>query len=89
LKKSVISSGGVFEHPARKRKILRNFDFILPKFHFILPKFYIPAPWRFFISSLEIYDFLGRGETRGGESLSATGDPLARNVGALGALRAI
>ena len=46
------------------KKILRNFDLLLPKFHFILPKFYFLAPWRIFISSLEISDFLGRKEIK-------------------------
>ena len=46
--------------PRSNKKILRNFDFFLPKFHFILPNFYFPAPWRIFVSSLEISDFLGR-----------------------------
>ena len=62
----VISSVEILDYPARKRKIYRNFHFILPKFHFILPKFYfiLPkfyfvAPWRIFFSSLEIPDFLG------------------------------
>ena len=44
--------------PGRKRKILRNFHFILPKFHFILPKFYLPAPWRILFSSVGDLDFL-------------------------------
>ena len=41
-------------------KILPNFDLLLPKFHFILPNFYFPVPWRIFVFSLEICDFLGR-----------------------------
>ena len=44
----------------RKGKILRNFEIFLPKFHFILPNFYFPVPWRIFVSSLEIRNFLGR-----------------------------
>ncbi len=46
--------------PRRDEKILRNFDLLLPKFHFILPKFHFPAPWRKFVSSLEISDFFRR-----------------------------
>ena len=45
--------------PRRNQKIHRNFDLLLPKFHFILPNFYFPAPWRIFVCSLEIPDFLG------------------------------
>ena len=52
--------------PRRHKKILPNFDLLLPKFHFILPNFYFGAPWRIFVSSLEIPDFLPRGEMRGG-----------------------
>ena len=47
------SSVEILDYPARKRKIYR-------KFHFILPKFYFVPPWRIFIFSLEILDFLGR-----------------------------
>ena len=50
----------ILDYPARKRKILRNFDLLLPKFHFILPKFYFVPPWRVFVCSLEILDFLSR-----------------------------
>ena len=59
-RKSGNPSVDILDYPARKRKILRNFHFILPKFHFILPKFYFPSPWRIFVCSLEILDFLGR-----------------------------
>ena len=48
------------DYSARKRKILRNFDLLLPKFHFILPKFHFGPPWRVFVCSLEILDFLRR-----------------------------
>ena len=37
-----------------------HFEIFLPKFHFILPNFYFPVPWRIFVSSLEIFDFLVR-----------------------------
>ena len=37
-------SGGVWNCSARKRKILRNFDLILPKFHFILPRKFSVLP---------------------------------------------
>ena len=40
----------------------RTFEIFLPKFHFILPNFYFPAPWGNFVYSLEICDFLRRGE---------------------------
>ena len=53
-------SGGNWESPRSKRKILRNFEIFLPKFHFILPNFYFPAPWRIFVCSVEIPNFLGR-----------------------------
>ena len=53
-------SGGNGESPRSKRKILRNFKIFLPKFHFILPNFYFPAPWRIFVCSVEIPNFLGR-----------------------------
>ena len=46
--------------PRRNEQILRNFDLLLPKFHFILPKFYLPVPWRIFVCSLAVSDFLGR-----------------------------
>ena len=54
-RKSHDSSVEILDYPARKRKILRNF-------HFILPKFYFGFPWRIFVSSLEIFDFLGGGD---------------------------
>ena len=59
-RKSNDSSVEIVDYPVRKRKILRKFHFILPKFYFILPKFYFPAPWKIFICSLEILNFLGR-----------------------------
>ena len=34
----------IFLSLRRNRKIVRNFNFILPKFHFILPNFYIAPP---------------------------------------------
>ncbi len=46
--------------PRRNKKNLRNFNLLLPKFHFILPNFYFPVPWRIFVCSLAISDFLGR-----------------------------
>ena len=46
--------------PRRYKKILPNFYFILPKFHSILPNFYFGPPWRIFISSVAIGNFLGR-----------------------------
>ena len=46
--------------PPRNEKILRNFDFILPKFHFILPNFYFGPPWKNFVSSLTLPNFLPR-----------------------------
>ena len=61
--------------PRRHKKNLPNFDLLLPKFHFILPNFYFGAPWRIFVSSLEISDFLPRGEMRGGRC-ERTGVPL-------------
>ena len=60
------SSVEILEYPRRHETILRKFDLLLPKFHFILPKFYFASPWRIFVSSLEISDFLPRGEMRGG-----------------------
>ena len=48
----------IFDYPRRNGKILRNFDLLLPKFHFILPKFYFAPPWRVFICSVEISDFI-------------------------------
>jgi len=51
---------GISEYPRRNKKILRNFDLLLPKFHFILPNFYFGPPWRIFVCSLEISDFLRR-----------------------------
>ena len=65
-RKSDNSSVEILEYPRRHKKILRKFDLLLPKFHFILPNFYFGAPWRIFVSSLEISDFLPRGEMRGG-----------------------
>ena len=50
--------------PRRDKKILPNFDLLLPKFHFILPNFYFGPLWGIFVSSLEISDFLPRGEVR-------------------------
>ena len=50
--------GAFFYLPRSKRKILRNFDFFLPNFHFILPNFYFPVPWRIFVCSMEISDYL-------------------------------
>ncbi len=52
---------GANENPPRRhKKILPNFDLLLPKFHFILPNFYFPVPWRIFVCSVAISDFLGR-----------------------------
>ncbi len=51
-------SVGIWNRSARKRKIHRNFDLLLPKFHFILPNFYFPAPWRIFVPQRAIGDFL-------------------------------
>ena len=65
-RKSINSSVEILNYPGRKWQILRKFHFILPKFYFILPKFYFTAPWRIFICSLEISDFLGRRVTAGG-----------------------
>ena len=65
-RKSDNSSVEILNYPGRKWQILRKFHFILPKFYFILPKFYFTAPWRIFICSLEISDFLGRRVTAGG-----------------------
>ena len=59
-RKSSNASVEIAESPRRDKKIYRNFDLLLPKFHFILPNFYFPAPWRIFVSSLEISDFLMR-----------------------------
>ena len=50
-RKSGNSSVDILDYPARKRKILRNFHFILPKFRFILPNFYFAPPWRIFVFS--------------------------------------
>ena len=55
------SSVQIFVFSARNEQILPNFHFILPKFHFILPKFYFAPPWRLFICSVKISDFLGTG----------------------------
>ena len=63
-RKSKDSSVEIFDYPARNRKILRNFDLLLPKFHFILPKFYLPAPWRIFVCTLDFSYSLGREEVR-------------------------
>ena len=46
--------------PRRNKKNHWNFDLLLPKFHFILPNFYLPVPWRIFVCSLAVFDFLGR-----------------------------
>ena len=52
---------GANENPPRRHeKILPNFDLLLPKFHFILPNFYFGPPWRKFVCSVAISDFLGR-----------------------------
>ena len=63
----------IFDYAVRNEKILRNFDFflpnfhfILPKFHFILPNFYFPVPWRNFVFSLAVSDFLVRDCISGG-----------------------
>jgi len=60
------SSVDIMDYPVRVEKILPNFYFILPKFHFILPKFhfilpnfYFGSPWRIFVCSVELSDFLG------------------------------
>ena len=57
--RSGISSVDILDCPARKRKILRNFDLLLPKFHFILPKFYFAPRWVIFVFSVDIPEFLG------------------------------
>ena len=61
IKNTLVANGNP---PPRKRKILRNFNLLLPKFHFILPNFYFAPPWGNFVSSLTILDFLGRKEIR-------------------------
>ena len=53
------SSVDIMDYPVRVKKILPNFYFILPKFHFILPNFYFGSPWRIFVCSVELSDFLG------------------------------
>ena len=53
------SSVDIMDYPVRVEKILPNFYFILPKFHFILPNFYFGSPWRIFVCSVELSDFLG------------------------------
>ena len=53
------SSVEIMDYPVRVEKILPNFYFILPKFHFILPNFYFGSPWRIFVCSVELSDFLG------------------------------
>ena len=60
FRKRTNSSVELFDSPARKRKILRNFEIFLPKFHFILPKFHIPPPWKIFVFHRAIGKFLGR-----------------------------
>ena len=60
------SSVEILNYPARNEEILRNFDLILPKFHFILPNFYFPVPWRNFVFSLAVSDFLVRDCISGG-----------------------
>ena len=59
-RKSGNSSVGIFDYPERTGEILPNFDLLLPKFHFILPNFYFVPPWRIFVCSLGIPDFLER-----------------------------
>jgi len=61
IKNTLVANGNP---PPRKRKILRNFNLLLPNFHFILPNFYFAPPWGIFVSSLTILDFLGRKEIR-------------------------
>ena len=68
--------GGISDFPARKRKILRNFDLLLPKFHFILPNFYFPAPWGNFVSSLEVSDFPPSRQKLGVRNQRLEGTPL-------------
>ena len=70
-----IASVEIAESPRRHETILPKFDLLLPKFHFILPKLYFGSPWRIFVCSLEIPDFLPRGEMRGGRC-ERTGVPL-------------
>ena len=50
----------IFDYPVRNKKNHRNFEIFLPKFHFILPNFYFPVPWRNFVFSLAVSDFLVR-----------------------------
>ena len=45
--------GDVFYSPRRKESFL-------PKYHLIVPKYYFFLTWRFFISSGEIWDLLGK-----------------------------
>jgi len=52
----------ISDPPRRNKKILRNFDLLLPKFHFILPKFHFVPRWRIFVCFVEISDFLPRKE---------------------------
>ena len=59
-RKSNNSSVEIFKPPVRNEEIPPNFDFILPKFHFILPNFYFVPPWRIFVCSVELPDFLRR-----------------------------
>ncbi len=56
----------IFDYPVRNKKIHRNFEIFLPKFHFILPNFYFPVPWRNFVFSLAVSDFLVRDCISGG-----------------------
>ena len=59
-RKSDNSSVKISDYPRRNKKILPNFHFILPNFHFILPNFYFRPPWKIFVCSLTISDFLER-----------------------------
>ena len=71
--KSGNSSVDILDYPARERKILRNFDLLLPKFHFILPKFYFAPRWGIFVFYRGFCDFLGGGGRGHGRGIGAIG----------------
>lgn len=54
------SSGAIFYSPRRKESFLPKYHLIVPKFQLIAPKYYFFLTWRFFISSGEICDLLGK-----------------------------
>ena len=52
--------GDIFYSPRRKESFLPKYHLIVPKFQLIAPKYYFFLTWRFFISSGEIWNLLGK-----------------------------